>query len=193
MARSLVFSSALFVLTFSFAIAAERDEGTEREKEISLLRDQIRTMQQQIAAMEQKLNALGSSGAESSATAPRVDSSEAQDKVLIEADIDERLFSLQDLVRNTRIGGWVDFLYRDTSKKGATRFFDPQHFYFFLDNRLSSRWRAFAEVEFEHSPLVTDSGAQGEIRLERTYIEYTHNGFLEIPFWKVQYPIGNMD
>ncbi|MCH7569536.1 MAG: hypothetical protein IH919_03050, partial [Deltaproteobacteria bacterium] len=177
MRRSLVFSCALFVLTFSFAIAAQRDEGTEREQEISLLRDQVRIIQQQIAALEQKLNALESTGAESSATTPRVDSSEAEDRIQTETSIDERLSSLQSLIQNTRIGAWVDFLYRDTSKKGATRFFDPQHFYFFLDNRLSSRWRSFAEVEFEHSPLVTDSGAQGQISLERTYIEYTHNDF----------------
>jgi hypothetical protein len=101
-----------------------------------------------------------------------------------------RIDAIERHIGRTRIGGWVDFLYKDTDKQDSKQFFDLHHFYLYFDNELTENWRAFAELEFEHVPELEGGGGSGELKLERGYIQYTYNDHAKSRLGKFNTPLG---
>jgi len=89
-----------------------------------------------------------------------------------------------------RIGGWVDFLYRDRDIDGYKPIFDPHHFYLFFDAQLDDNWRSYTELEFEHLPDLKGTGSNGQLKMERIYIEYYQADGMNMRVGKFNTPLG---
>ncbi|MCP4039658.1 MAG: hypothetical protein GY733_22130 [bacterium] len=104
--------------------------------------------------------------------------------------LDHRTSRLERLVGDTRLGGWIDFRYGDSTKRGSDPQLDAHHFYLYLDSRLDKQWSSFAELEFEHAPHFDGGDGQGEIKLERLYIQYRNDAHLKVQLGKFNTPFG---
>jgi len=70
------------------------------------------------------------------------------------------------------VNGWLDTrAFASTKENDKNMGFDAHHLYLILDGRIDDHWRAFGEIEFEHSPKISSSSQKGTIKLERLYTE----------------------
>ena len=106
------------------------------------------------------------------------------------SSVSEELSEIKGLIGRTRVGGWVDFVYKDSDQKDFNQFFDLHHFYLYFDNRLNDYWQAFLEVEYEHIPDLKKSGSSGGLKLERGYIQYTYSDYAKVRLGKFNTPLG---
>jgi hypothetical protein len=121
--------------------------------------------------------------------------SDASDNIheLVSGSLEEHLANEHS--SKLRVGGWLDFLYQGRDTEGYRQIFDPHHFYFFLDAKLDNQWRSYVEIEFEHLPKIEGSetggsSGEGEIELERLYIEYNGSDGLNSRVGKFNTPLG---
>lgn len=78
----------------------------------------------------------------------------------------------------------------DKDEKGRRWTFDQHHFNVITIFDLSDGWRAFGEIEWEHGTAVSGSGIEGQVALERGWIEYHHSERLQIRAGKFLPPFG---
>jgi len=72
----------------------------------------------------------------------------------------------------TRIGGWADLMYLDSSHPGKDHYFNVPHLYLYFDTRLHTRWRTMLEFRYLNS-LDRESSDKGSItQIQRAYLEY---------------------
>ncbi|MCP5057760.1 MAG: hypothetical protein GY937_13705 [bacterium] len=161
---------AILALTFS-AAPSRADESPASE--VDRLREVVDAQQRSIEELRIAVADLSSRGVEPEATS-----------------LDRRTNRLERLVGNTRVGGWLDFRYGDSTKRNSDPEFDIHHLYLYFDSRIDEHWSSFAELEFEHSPIFDDGDGQGEIKLERLYIQYRHDERLALQLGKFNTPFG---
>ncbi len=123
-------------------------------------------------------------GALSIAVAVASSSSAAEGDLEQLDDVEDRLSRLETLAGNVEVGGWLDFVFKDSEKTGQAPYFDPHHFYLYFDARVSDSWSGFAEIEYEHAPRFEEGEGSGEIKAERLYIQYRHNRKIQLRFGK---------
>ena len=84
--------------------------------------------------------------------------------------------------------GWLDTDFLGDDKPGSKPFIDAHHVYLIWDHQIDSRFRAYSEIEFEHSPSTGDQ--KGEIKLERAYSEISLYKGLNFRLGKFSTPFG---
>ncbi len=90
-----------------------------------------------------------------------------------------------------RVGGWPDVLYQNRNSKNYNQIINPHHLYLFFDAQLNDKWRAYTDIEFEHVPsLEGGGGGEGEIKIERVYIEHNQTDLLNTRVGKFNTPLG---
>jgi hypothetical protein len=104
--------------------------------------------------------------------------------------VSEQVEEIRGVLGRTRIGGWVDFVYKDTDQKDFKQFFDLHHFYLYFDNKLNEYWQAFGEVEYEHIPNLRKNGGSGRLKIERGYIQFSPRDYMKFRFGKFNTPLG---
>lgn len=68
--------------------------------------------------------------------------------------------------------------------------FDQHHFNVITAYRISSQWRVFAEIEWEHGPGLEGGEGAGAIALERAWVEYAPRDEFKIKAGKFLPPFG---
>ncbi len=78
--------------------------------------------------------------------------------------------------------GYFDLEYEQSNKddKGRMGTFDQHHFNVITSYVLDPHFRILAEIEWEHGVEFSGSGGIGEIKLERSWVEYKHSEALKI-------------
>ncbi|MFQ5645790.1 MAG: hypothetical protein ACE5GM_02580 [bacterium] len=104
-----------------------------------------------------------------------------------------------ELIQKLKVFGWLDTTYKDNTKKNNKQYFDSSHLYLILDAQISDRWRAFAEMEYEHAPDTSRDNVDfdnekysstGKVLLERSYIEYNLRDEAQFRAGKYNTPLG---
>ncbi|HNV70547.1 MAG TPA: hypothetical protein PKO06_12675 [Candidatus Ozemobacteraceae bacterium] len=106
------------------------------------------------------------------------------------ADLDNRLEEIERIGGRIHHTGWYDFVVRTNNKPGDKRHFDQAHLYLNFDSQLDRVWRAFMELEIEHSPTANSGGVQGTIELDRGYIERRCGDLSKMFIGKFFVPLG---
>ncbi len=90
--------------------------------------------------------------------------------------------------REFSIYGYIDLEFEyGTEQKKST--FDIHHFNLLTEFQ-SQQVRVFSEIEFEHGASLEPDGGEGEIALERAWVEYTHSGRIQLRAGKFLTPFG---
>ncbi len=139
-------------------------------------------------SIEELRTAVDSLSAEAKASADADASHHALGDDLFE--LAERTSRLDQIVGDTRLGGWLDFVYGDSNRGGQDPWFDVNHFYLYFDMRIDEHWQALAELEFEHAPHFEGAEGRGRLQLDRAYIQYNHSQRLHSRLGKFRTPWG---
>ncbi len=90
--------------------------------------------------------------------------------------------------RELSIYGYIDLEFEyGTDQKEST--FDIHHLNFIPEFSFQ-QYRVFTEIEFEHGTNIDADDGEGEIALERAWIEYTHSRLIQIRAGKFLTPFG---
>ena len=96
---------------------------------------------------------------------------DADQEPVWEIGIDSEVFS-RGANAATRLGGWTDLSYENSSRPGQSHSLNVNHFNVFADTRFGEAWQLFLEVEFEYQPDVETYVDEREYEVEQIYLRY---------------------
>lgn len=154
-----------------------------QQDDLAALKAELRKQQEIIAALMKKVEELESK----QATAPSRE--ELQQETTAQQ---ERVTALEEnLLGRVNLTGYYSFEYinEDSPAVGAFR----QHQLAFFISRQVNRWNFFSEVEFEYAPAYDAvnqvfSRGNGGIKVERAWMEYSHNRYFSVRAGKQFFP-----
>ncbi|MCB1050227.1 MAG: hypothetical protein H6510_13670 [Acidobacteria bacterium] len=89
-----------------------------------------------------------------------------------------------------KLGGWLDGQYANSSRSEESPRFDVRQVNVHFTAMLNESWRAVGELSFRHLPRVQGEESEGEILLDRAYIEYRWRTGMHLKFGKFNTPAG---
>jgi len=177
MKKILLTTSAIVlgISTFSQSAMADVDTNTLILKQLEALQKQVATQNAEIARL--KANAANNN----------TGTDDSVDEVEEYVSLHEEGFH----IGKVKIGGWADFLYSDNDIEGNNQITSPDALFITFDAQLDSKWRFFTELSFEGGPFSTgDDETEGELSVERMYLEYGYSDLLNARIGKFSTPVG---
>jgi hypothetical protein len=100
------------------------------------------------------------------------------------------VFSPDEDVWTTRIGGWFDASYEDNDLSDSTRSINLNHFNVFLDTRYRDTWQVFFEGEYEYESDLVEYLEEREWEVEQAYVRYRRSDALRLRVGRFNTPFG---
>lgn len=149
----------------AFSPGEARADEAALKAQIDALQQQLISLQTQISQIQAQVGA-----AEAHAPAPAATPATAAAPAATEARPPAASFKPTDLIADTAIGGYGEFIYNRFRKDRSRDQADLRRFVLFVSHRFNDQLTFNSEVEVEHA--VASAEDVGEVAMEQAYLSY---------------------